>query len=72
MSYNIIRGKIKEKFNTQKAFAKALGISTVSLSSKLNGNTDFNHTEMSKMIELLELKENEISNIFFAHATKKT
>ena len=38
--YSKLRGKIKEVFGTQAKFAKAMGMSTVTLSAKLNG-TDF-------------------------------
>ena len=35
--YSKLRGKIKEVFGTQAKFAKAMGMSTVTLSAKLNG-----------------------------------
>ena len=34
--YSKLRGKIKEVFGTQAKFAKAMGMSTVTLSAKLN------------------------------------
>lgn len=37
--YSKLKGKIKEVFGTQSAFAKAMGLSGVSLSSKLNNIT---------------------------------
>ena len=34
--FSKLRGKIKEVFGTQEKFAKAMGMSSVSLSAKLN------------------------------------
>ena len=39
--YSKIRGKIKEVFGTQAAFADAMKMSTVSLSEKLNNKVNF-------------------------------
>ena len=47
-NYSKLRGKIKEKFATQSAFAKELGISSVSLSAKLNNRVEFSQMEMDK------------------------
>lgn len=64
-AYDKLKGKIKEVFGTQKAFAVALGIARTSLYSKLNNNTEFTQTEMLKSLELLHLEKSEIDSYFF-------
>lgn len=51
--YSMLRGKIKGKFHTESAFAIELGISTVSLSKRLNNQIGFDSTEMHRSCELL-------------------
>ena len=51
--YSKLRGKIKEVFGTQAKFAKAMGMSTVTLSAKLNGTVQFTAPEMNKACEVL-------------------
>ena len=64
-SYNKLKGKIKEVFGTQEAFAKALGIGRTSLYSKLNNNTEFTQSEMLKSLELLGLAKGDVDTYFF-------
>ncbi len=64
-AYDKLKGKIKEVFGTQEAFAVALGIARTSLYSKLNNNTEFTQTEMLKSLELLHLEKSEIDSYFF-------
>lgn len=70
--YSKLKGKIKEIYNTQNEFAEALGISTTSLSYKLNNQSDFTRNELDKAIELLKLKKEEIYDIFFSRKVEKT
>ena len=63
--YSKLRGKIKEKFNTQENFAKTLGISSVSLSAKLNNRVEFTQLEIGKICEALEIPKENISSFFF-------
>ena len=64
-NYSKLRGKIKEVFNTQAAFAKEMGISTTSLSEKLNNKVEFTQKEIEKTIELLHIPKEEIPMYFF-------
>ena len=64
-SYNKLKGKIKEVFGTQEAFAQALGIGRTSLYSKLNNNTEFTQSEMLKSLELLGLAKCDVDTYFF-------
>ena len=63
--YNKLKGKIKEVFNTQENFAKALGIGTVSLSHKLNNKSEWSQQEINKTVELLNIEDNEVVLYFF-------
>jgi transcriptional regulator with XRE-family HTH domain len=58
---NKIRGLMAEKRMTQKKLAEALGVSTLTVRSKLSAKTDFNATEISKMSELFMVDP----NVFF-------
>lgn len=70
--YAKVRGKIKEKFNTQEKFAKSLGISSVSLSAKLNKRIEFTQSEIDRSCELLEIPKAEIPDYFFTTKVKET
>jgi transcriptional regulator with XRE-family HTH domain len=63
--YSKLRGKIKEKYGTQEAFASAIGISATSLSLKLNNEREFTQAEMNASIEALELPHAEVRSLFF-------
>lgn len=63
--YSKLRGKIKEKFNTQDNFAEALGIGRVSLSQRLNNQLEFDAKEILKSIKLLGLTSEDIPEYFF-------
>ena len=70
--YNKLRGRIREKFTTQEEFAAALGMSTVTLSSKLNGHTFFTQPQIKRACELLQINPNEVSDYFFVKLVQKT
>ena len=55
--YSKLRGKIREKFGTQEALAKAMGFSTATLSDKLNNKVQWNQKEIDKAVELLEISK---------------
>ena len=63
--YKKLRGKIREVFGTEKQFAKALGISSTSLSLKFNGESSFKQSQSSRCCELLGIPVKEIGQYFF-------
>lgn len=63
--YNKLRGRIREVFNTQSAFAKAIGMSTTSLSAKLNNLVEFSQKEIDRAVKLLKISQEEIPIYFF-------
>lgn len=68
--YSKLRGKIKEVFGTQAKFAKAMGMSTVTLSAKLNGTVQFTAPEMNKACEVLGVSVEFIPLYFFTEKVK--
>lgn len=69
--YNKLRGKIKEKFGTQSAFAKAMGLSDVSVSNKLNNNVEWGQEEIEKSVMVLDIEYTDIHSYFFTHNVEK-
>lgn len=63
--YSRLRGRIKEKCDTQDAFAEKLGIGRVSLSQRLNNLLDFSQDEMFKACDILGIEKNDIPSYFF-------
>ncbi len=69
--YSELRGRIKARYQTQDKFALKLGISSASLSDKLNGKSDFSHNEIIKSCKLLEIPTKAIPLYFFTERVKE-
>lgn len=65
MDYRKLKGKIKEVFDTQDAFAKALGLSYTSLNFKINDKRDWTVSEIMKACELLNIQLSDAHLYFF-------
>lgn len=63
--FSKLRGRIVEKYGSQENFSKVLGLSTRSLSSKMNGKVSWRDKEISKASELLSIPDSEIYLYFF-------
>lgn len=63
--YNKLRGRIIERYKTQRNFANALELSNNSVSKKLNCKTSFTQEEMNKWAELLDINLKEYPDYFF-------
>ena len=63
--YSKLKGRIVEKYDTQAAFAQALGMSKNVLSGKMNGKVRFNSDEIVNIVALLGISESEIGAYFF-------
>lgn len=70
--YSRLRGRIKEKFGTQAEFSDKIGISEVSVSSKLNNIVDWRQEEIEKAIIALSIPPVDIHAYFFTHKVEKT
>lgn len=64
-NYGKLKGRIIEKFGSQKAFAEKLGWSEGKLSKKLNNEIEFSQSEIVLFVELLEIALDEIVLYFF-------
>lgn len=65
VTYAKLRGRIVEKFGSQSAFAKKLGISQVSLSRKLNCEVGFSQQDIIKWADALEIELCDYGAYFF-------
>ena len=67
--YPKLEGRIVEKFRTRENFAKSLGITTKTMSEKLNNKTIWKQPEMAKAMELLSISGEDIESYFFKKKT---
>lgn len=65
MSYSKLKGKIKEFFDTNEAFAKAMEMNSASLSAKLNNKSPWKREEIEKACELLRISIEDVYLYFF-------
>lgn len=72
MSYAKLRGKIKEVFGTQEAFADAMNMNSATLSAKLNNKSDWLREEIEKACMLLHIPLKELHEYFFAVKVAET
>lgn len=70
MSYAKLRGKIREVFGTQDKFAEAMGMSTVSISQRLNGKLEWKACEIAKACEILGIPLEDAALYFFTKKVK--
>lgn len=63
--YSKLAGRITEKFGTQRAFSKAIGLSEHSVSMKMTGKISWKQKEITKACKSLELSDDEIADYFF-------
>ena len=65
--YSKLRGRIVEKYGTLSDFAKALGITLVVVSQKMNNKSGFSRADIEKWSNLLDISSSEYDVYFFAH-----
>ncbi len=61
-----LRALILERGFIQEQVAAHLGITTASLNYKINNKREFKASEIHALIELLEIKDEDVNGIFFA------
>jgi len=64
--YRKLRGRIVEKYGSQKAFSEAIGIAPNSLSMKLTGKIQLSQRDMDFWAKLLDIAFEEYHEYFFA------
>lgn len=69
--YRKLKGRIKEYYDTQDNFAKALDIGRTALSQRLNNHINFSQKEIVKAYVLLNLSKEEIPEYFFTKQVQK-
>lgn len=69
--YTFLRNKMKKERYSVTALAKELGLSRVSLSSKLHSHSNFSQAQISKISKILDLSPKEIKESFFTVEVKK-
>lgn len=63
--YSKLRGRIREKMKSEAAFAEAMGLSSVSISAKLNSKVPWTDIEMMKACDILDIALEFIPLYFF-------
>ena len=66
MKENLRRAKIVEKGFNIDSFCKEVGFVRSTFDRKLTGQNEFDRSEIQKIVDVLELTDDEIRNIFFA------
>lgn len=69
--YTKLRGRIKERFGTETAFAKAIHMNRTSLSLRLTGIREFTQSQILLFASALGIAPNEIGEYFFATKSSK-
>ena len=65
MDYSKLRGRIVEKFGSQKAFARILGVSNNSVTKKMTSKTSFNQKDIHLWCTLLGIPMDNVREYFF-------
>lgn len=65
MNGNKLKGLIVSQGYTIKKFSELVGIKRTALYRKLNGISEFDRLEMSRIINVLNLSATQLSEIFF-------
>lgn len=64
MDYSKLRGLIRERYHTEKAFAEAIGMSAPVLSGKLNDRDEWKTSEISAACRALDISP-ELISVYF-------
>lgn len=65
MDYSKLKGRIRERYKSQAAFAAALGRSVCVVNQKLNGKSEWTAPEIRKACEVLNIDPADIAVYFF-------
>lgn len=70
--FNKLKGRIKEIYGTQSAFAIAMLVDEATLSKKLNNRVEFSPKEIVRACLLLCIDLTEVDTYFFTLSVQKT
>lgn len=65
MRFNRLRGKIREVFGSDEAFARAMKLDRSTISLKLNAKSEWSRAEMEQACLLLSIPIEEVHLYFF-------
>ncbi len=68
---NKIKGRIVEIFGSQREFAKAIGISEVTVAKKLNNKSEFSQNDIVEWCNALQISSDDVGSYFFANELQK-
>jgi hypothetical protein len=66
MDYSKLRGRIRERFGTEQAFAEAMEKTISQMSLLLNGKAVWRQVDIKKACDILGIGDNDIGQYFFA------
>jgi hypothetical protein len=66
-----LKGRVREVYGTDAAFAQAMGISKAAMSMRLNNKCQWSVEDVRRAINLLNIPETEIGVYFFASEVPK-
>lgn len=64
-TYGKLRERIRLYFNTIDNFAKFIGMSRSAFSQKINGNSDWSHSEIEIVCKSLDIPIEQVGDYFF-------
>lgn len=64
-TYKKLKGRIKELYGSQKAFAKKVGLSINSTSMKLTGKRGFSQSDIELWAKFLQIERENFGEYFF-------
>lgn len=66
MDYSKLRGRIRERFGTEQAFAEAMEKTISQMSLLLNGKAVWRQVDIKKACDILGIADDDIGQYFFA------
>lgn len=72
MDYKMLKLKIKEVYDTQEAFAKAMKMSKTALNQRLNDSVEWKVSEIAKACDLLHIPLKDAHLYFFTQKVQKS
>lgn len=63
--YSKLKGRIVEKYGSQKKFALSINMNQSTLSTRLNNSSQWTQTEIIKSVKFLEIEYGDIPTYFF-------
>lgn len=69
--YEKLSERIAKKFENEAEFSSAMGISSKSIASRLENKKTWEQNEITKAIELLNIKADQITDYFFTRKESK-